>query len=275
METRKKGIFILAIASVLGLMASMMSVAVLNQGKKDVKTTAISNVKVEMKEVLVAARDLTRGTVFSREDLRLADWPKQMVPPTAFSQPEEVVGKIVKTEIFAEELITAQRVSSEDDSKGLDAIISHGMRAMTLGIDASVGASGFVHTGSKVDIVVTAQPKGTQGRQTKLVLQDIEVLAVEEESGSSQRMQSTFITLAISPENAEKLALSLDEGEIHIIVRNASDKEEVLTPGISAEELLETKTINLTQAAGAAQEVKFKVVELIVGESRTEEKFQQ
>lgn len=273
MDAKKKGILIMAVALLLGLSASMLAVKIL-ASKQMRQTKAEPAKKIEVNQLMVAAKDLALGTVISAEDIQLSTWPKKLIPRTAFSKSEDLIGKVVQAQIFAGEPVTEQRVAAQGSSKGLGVLIPPGMRAMTVEVDEELGASGFFRAGTKIDIIATGRPKGDE-KFTKIVLQDIQILSMSGEEGSSRKTPKTIVTMAIKPEDAEKLALALNEGKIHMIVRNALDEKKVATAGVSATELLKVRPLDVTEGNKGRREIEIKVVELILGDERKEEKFQR
>ena len=90
---------------------------------------------------------------------------------------------------------------------------------MTVKVDDVVGISGFVMPGSHVDIVAVITPQSQQGYNqdpvSKIVLQNIKVLATgpKIDSPENEREPNSVkaVTLQVTPEEAEKLALAANQ----------------------------------------------------------------
>jgi Flp pilus assembly protein CpaB len=85
-----------------------------------------------------------------------------------------------------------------------------------------VGVAGFVKPGDKVDIIVTASGVGETGDVAFTVLEDIEVLAVAQETEDKSQGKakvSTSVTMAVSPSDAESLALAEKIGKLRLALR--------------------------------------------------------
>ncbi|HEX8710152.1 MAG TPA: Flp pilus assembly protein CpaB, partial [Pyrinomonadaceae bacterium] len=116
---------------------------------------------------------------------------------------------------------------------------------MTVKVDEAVGVSGFIQPGALVDVVVVIDPadKGiNQDPISKVVLQNIKVLANGQnmDKPKSERDATTVkaVTLQVTPEQAEKLALAANEGKLQLIMRNSIDQGDTQTTGVNKRTLL-------------------------------------
>jgi pilus assembly protein CpaB len=110
-------------------------------------------------------------------------------------------------------------------------------------VDKVIGVSGFIHPGSRVDVLITMGTGRASLPVTKIVLENLLVLAVgpetKEKKGLEERASSTdVITLEVTPEEAEKLAMAAVEGKIQLALRNFNDMENVSTSGVTIASLL-------------------------------------
>ena len=93
------------------------------------------------------------------------------------------------------------------------------------------------------------------------------------------------VTLAVTPEDAEKLALASADGNIHLVLRNFADSDKVKTVGISMDRLLwpersapapspARKVVKRAAPAAPPAQPKTYTVEVIKGNTRSEQTFQ-
>ena len=72
---------------------------------------------------------------------------------------------------------------------------------------------------------------------SKIVLQNIKVLANGQniDKPENQREANTVkaVTLLVTPEQAEKLALAATEGKLQLVMRNSIDQSDEKTPGVN------------------------------------------
>ena len=90
-------------------------------------------------------------------------------------------------------------------------------------VDEVVGVSGFLNPGTLVDVVVTMAPGESSGSKdtiSKIVLQNIKVLAsgqnIDRPKDDREASAVRSVTLQVSPEQAEKLALASSEGRLQL-----------------------------------------------------------
>ena len=104
-------------------------------------------------------------------------------------------------------------------------MIPQGMRAVSVRVNDVVSVAGFVQPGTHVDVLATGSLGGND-RQTTTVLENVLVLAVGkslDRNASADAQTAPVITLAVSPDDAQKLALVSQEGRIQLSLRNPMD----------------------------------------------------
>jgi pilus assembly protein CpaB len=122
-------------------------------------------------------------------------------------------------------------------------LVPVGQRAVTIKVDDAIKESGFVLPNSRVDVFVSmARTASSQDRMAKLILQDVVVLAAGQavEMRDNRPVSVTTVTLALTPDQAERLALAQNEGKLTIGMRNLRDQGVVQTVGATRETLLGT-----------------------------------
>lgn len=190
----------------------------------------------------VAARDLPLGTILAAEDVKLVDWPGTSIPAGLAGTVEEVVGRGVITPVRANEPLLAAKLADPEAGGGLPIAIPPGMRAVSVEVDEVIGVAGFVLPGTRVDVLVTLDPR-QEGREpaTRVVLQNVRALAAGqsvESAGEGEPKLVPVVTLLVTPEQAEVLTLAATEGRIQLALRNTLDDAEVETPGVLVSRLL-------------------------------------
>src|SRR5437660_9183867 len=116
---------------------------------------------------------------------------------------------------------------------------------MTVKVDDVVGISGFIMPGTLVDVVVVIDPAEKAGMQdpiSKIVLQNIKVLAngqnIDKPQDQREANSVKAVTLLVTPEQAEKLALASSEGKLQLVMRNSVDQGDEQTEGVNKRRLL-------------------------------------
>ena len=284
--TRIRVVVILAV--VFGLLASVAIYRYLAQYDKIIKER-----KVATQSVVVASKELPFGAVLSDDNIQTASWPTEIVPAGALSSSQELVGRVVRTPVAIGEPVLETKLAPVGADRGLPMRVPPGMRAMTVPVNVVSSVSGFVLPDSKVDVVVTIRPETEKETMSKLVLQNLIVLAadqkLEDQDGRPMKVQS--VTLLVTPSEAEKLALASNNGDIQLVLRNPADADSAQTSGTTILKMLASKEpvqraapVPRMRPPRAVVQPKVEAekpakkpiqVEVIRGSKRTEEKFEQ
>ncbi len=198
-----------------------------------------------LNKIAVAKVAIPIGSKIIPEQIMVVQFPKESTPDGAFETPEKLAGRVAVTNIAAREPITESRLAPEGTAAGLSAIIPEGYRAMTVKVDDAAGISGFIMPGTMVDVVVVIDPREGSGMQdpiSKIVLQNIKVLAngqnIDKPKDEREANSVKAVTLQVTPEQAEKLALASSEGKLQLMMRSQIDQGDEQTPGINKRSLL-------------------------------------
>jgi len=228
----KKGITFILLAVV---MASMSAAGVYLY----LKGTPIAVAQaLETTSVVVASTDLTFGTTLKEEHLKVVEFPRSSVPAGSFSTVDSVLSQTTKVFVVGGEPILESKLSSIGG--GLSVRIPPDMRGMSIKVNEVTGVGGFVLPGDRVDVLVTIDnAAGTSNAVTKTILQDLEVLAsgAKTETKNNQNVTVQTVTVLVNPDGAEKMALAVDQGSVHLALRNPVDRH--VTEGTS----MDTRTV--------------------------------
>jgi pilus assembly protein CpaB len=189
-----------------------------------------------LSKVAVAKVQIPLGTKIVAEQVTVVQFPKESTPDGTFESPDKLVGRVAVVNIPAREPITEPRLAPEGTAAGLSAVIPEGYRAMTVKVDDAAGISGFIMPGAFVDVVVVIDPREGSGMQdpiSKIVLQNIDKPENQREANSVKA-----VTLQVTPEQAEKLALASNEGKLQLVMRNQIDQGDEQTKGVNKRELI-------------------------------------
>ena len=198
-----------------------------------------------LSKVAVAKVQIPLGTKIIAEQVTVVQFPKESTPDGTFESPDKLVGRVAVMNIPAREPITESRLAPEGTAAGLSAVIPEGYRAMTVKVDDAAGISGFIMPGALVDVVVVIDPREGSGMQdpiSKIVLQNIKVLAngqnIDKPENQREANSVKAVTLQVTPQEAEKLALASNEGKLQLVMRNQIDQGDEETKGVNKRELI-------------------------------------
>lgn len=224
---RTRLLMIGALALALGFLASAYVYRTL-QGRSGADNTA---------DVMVAANDLQVGSRVEAGDVRVIRIPAADLPPGAPRRKSDVLGHGVIIPISKGEFILPNRLAAENAGAGLPSLIPPGMRAVSVRVNEVVSVAGFVTPGTRVDVLLTGSPGGSGEQQTTTVLQNVAVLAsghTLERSSTGEAQTTAVITLLVTPDDAERLALAQQDGHIQLALRNPLDTKQDQVAAASA-----------------------------------------
>jgi pilus assembly protein CpaB len=215
--------------------------------QKQAPKQAVVMTDVQAVPVAVAAVDLAWGTKLTPEMIKTTPFMKESLPSGAFDTIDKVKGRVVIASLKAGDPIVEHRLAPETiQTGGVSAVVTQGKRAIAVKGDSVIGLAGFINPGNRVDVLVTMQDPEEKIDRTRVILQDIPVLATGTQIQKNDKGEPAPVdvyTLEMTPEESEKLALAAAEGRLQFALRNAIDTGAVETPGTTIAETLGTAAV--------------------------------
>lgn len=196
--------------------------------------------------VAVAKVDIPEGKVINRGFITKKDIPSAYVQRNAFilskgDNINDIENLVTRIPIAKDEQITKTALTSLSPDAGISLKVSPNYRAFILEVNNNI--SNLVKPGDKVDILLTfeaALKGGTKENMAATILQNITVLGVgsnlgqgldaagkaanaEKEANAAAFSDRSVLSLALTPLEAQYLALAREEGEVTIVVRSNGD----------------------------------------------------
>lgn len=216
----------------------------------------IIKVKAEATPVMVAAMDLPWGTQIASEMIKSRSFLRESLPSGYFPTSEGLVGRILIANLKQGDPLVEHRLAPVDvRTGGVSAVLPAGKRAVAVKGDKVIGISGFINPGNRVDVLVTMQDPATKKEKTKIVLENIPVLATGtqiEHNSKGDPAPVDVYTLEVTPVESEKLALASAKGKLQFALRNIIDAEKVRTSGATI-----TRTLNSLTGPTPSQKPKY------------------
>ncbi len=198
--------------------------------------------KVLTKQVVIANADIPEGAAIDRAQVVVASWPAPTVPLGAYSSIDSVVGRVTRVNVFNGEAIVPGRLAPAGTGPGLELKIPPGQRAMAVRINDIAGISGLIQPNSRVDVMVTIADQSTGKQVAKLFMENMRVLSVGTEiqrDASGRPNAAATATLAVTPEEAERLAIAMNTGSIQLVLRGYGDPAAISTAGANSQDVLQ------------------------------------
>lgn len=233
----RRPVIFVALAALAAMLASVVVYSALKKREAEVQQAMARTVYI-----VVAAADLPLGTKIDPGQVKLARWSADAMPEGAFNNPSQVVGSFVKNQFVVNEPIVANKLFLGQRTAGvMPLLIPPGMRAVSVPVDEVSDIAGFVLPHTHVDILVALSDPATGNKPfSKIVLQNVEVLAVaqEVEKKKDEPELVKVVTVLVSPQDAERLELATHQGTLRLAMRNYSDSKVVLTSGSDVSQML-------------------------------------
>ena len=234
---------LLPLAVVSGLVAAILVFVALAQSGDDGRPG--SGASGSTLRVVIAEQDIPARTEIGPEMLSVVEVPGSLAVNGALDSVEPLIGETTRYPVAAGQQVTLAGVGPQTKEDGLAFVVPKGLRALSVEVDEIRGVGGLLLPGDRVDViaVLAAEAAGVDSAVT--VLQDIEVLAVAQktqealpraeavdgaepgtDASSGQRPadaepqpDARTVTLALTPEQAQLLALIQDKGKIWLSLR--------------------------------------------------------
>lgn len=251
-------------------------------------------VEVQSTEVAVAARDLPTGTILKESDLKWTPWVASTDMGFLLVKGKvnlsDFTGAVVRDGFRAGEPVTSSRIAHARDQGFLAAVLTPGMRAMSVSLSPTAEVAGFIFPGDRVDVIMTHSfsrkdvPYLTERRISETILQNVRVLALDQRSDNQTNdpKVAQIATLEVSKKDAERLALAIDmsvgpgdKASLMLTLRSLAVEEAV--PGKTAEEQTPTWDSDVSHSFPSVngEDELIHRVQVMRGKTTTENTFEQ
>ncbi|MEN9315873.1 MAG: hypothetical protein RIS35_2266 [Pseudomonadota bacterium] len=202
-------------------------------------------------QVVVVAADVNIGQPLTANLLDRVSWSAPTLPKGAFTDPKQLEGRVVIVDLGRGEPVLESKLAPIGAKGGLSAVIPEGKRAISVRVNEVVGVAGFTLPGNYVDVMINMDDDARQQRVSKIVLERIMVLAVAQQANRDDTAPKVVnaVTLAVTPEEAEKIDLARSVGNLSLVLRNQVDVGASATGGVNKADLLGTPQVPPPAAA--------------------------
>ncbi|WP_242395469.1 Flp pilus assembly protein CpaB, partial [Anaeromyxobacter oryzisoli] len=203
----------------------------------------VAEARVPVEKVAVARVDIPVASPIAADWIALVDWPAAARPVGAVTNPATLVGRVALVPIAKGEPVLPGKLVEAGARAGLATLLAPGARAVAVRVDDVVGVAGFLHPGDRVDVIATMKPRDEAPFVSKIILQDVKVLAVgkdlEQRAKDAEKAKpATVATVMVTPEESERLALAATKGQLLLALRGIGDEAPIATTGAVPARLL-------------------------------------
>lgn len=239
MQTINKKILIVAV--IFALVTTALVYSYMAYMEKPKENTENSN-------VVIAVKTIEKNALISPGDVKMVKMARVNVNPKSVTDMGEIVGKRAKDKIYEGEQVVLDRVMI-DEKLILSYNIPQGKRAVSINVKEAVEVGDFIRPGDYVDILATfdkyeveeGNVKTVYPRTTKVILQNILVLGMGQLMDVPEKPRTDLpktATLAVAPDEAEKLVFSEEAGVLRMALRRVGDYNPVATQGAIRQDLV-------------------------------------
>jgi Flp pilus assembly protein CpaB len=210
---KQKNVILMVVAVGCGLVAAFL-------------TSQMTAKNQEMVDVLVASRDLTVGTTFTKEEIAkqvaYKKLPKESLPPVLVNNQDDLIGKKLSRPLH-----TGETFNPADLSVG-GVVIPDGYDMVSMPVNVGNAVAGFVGPGSRVDVLATVRL--TNKLHAFPLLTNMQVLAVDtvttyDKNGVFPQLNS--VSFAVKDKQALLIKMAEARGcSLSLKLRHANKKQE-------------------------------------------------
>jgi len=187
-------------------------------------------------KVVYTIKDIPEGQTIPNDALEEREVEASKIPQDAITSSSLAAGRVAKYGMSSGQIVSQHDLAPQGISLGFEARLKEGMRAVTFSVDNNSGVAGFVQPESHVDIIsmtgsgadVKAQP----------ILSDVEIIAVgstyQKAQGQTTATPTSSVTVALTPEDAQKLIKGIVASKLYLTLRNDKDHTPVATVDVSS-----------------------------------------
>ena len=175
--------------------------------------------------VVIAKVPIEAGMPIGEEMIQVVPRDREGMPESIVTDPKKVVGMVLRVPVVASEAILAEKIAPVGAS-GLTSLLQPNQRAVTTRIKTEDALAGFAKPGDKVDISLIADEvkNGKKLKRIETLLQNVVVLALNDKMSrggdpENQGQSVTTVTFALTPDEANVLALAESEGQLKLSLR--------------------------------------------------------
>ena len=243
-----------------------------------------------MQSVVVAKSDIPSQTVLKDEMLEIKEVPENLVPSDAVTEISSIINKSSKTPIFAGDVVTKKKLTTDINQNTFVGSIPPDCRAVSISVNEVTGVDGFAKPGDKVDLILVENDEN-KSVTTTVFLQNVLLLSINKNMDKSRDTKNeetgnttgeaienpSTATFALRSDEVLKLIAASKLGEIYLTLRplkptdNSSDNLAYTINSINANK--KNQQVNPPATPSAAPMINPSTLPPIPDNSKTVEVF--
>ena len=257
-------------AVLLGVVAFGVAFSAIKKRENDVKKGW------NLVPVVVAAVDISEGTVVSMEMISQRSIPEQFVTSSVVKPDSAsyIVNQKVLVPLQSGDPLLWSQFETTKAAERLSTKIQKKARAITIEAQNTTAVGGWVRPNDHVDIIGTFKDPNTGEQVAVTMLQNVIVLATGKITGTTninlipeQQRDYSNVSLLVIPEEAEILVLAKELGVLTLALRNEDDIDVLEERGRAT-----INTLLSGERTKVLQQKRFNTIQVIRGAAATDAK---
>lgn len=174
----------------------------------------------ELVPVVVAGKAITARAKLDRSMLLVRRVPRRWVVAGALNSLDSAAGRTTSVPLWAGEQVLAAHLAQSSDSAAEPGSLAPGERGAVVSVEP--GTVKVVRPGDCVDVVAVS-PSEDGLSQTSRLVSGLRVLRVSGRGEIDGGMGDPWVMLAVSPAQAQALALAEETGKVRLVLRSDAD----------------------------------------------------
>lgn len=231
MATTPGGTKILLVGAALGLVTAVLAYVYLRKMNEFPRA--------HWQPVVVAQTQIPLNAKMSPAMVTITTMPPEMILPDALREVKGVEGKVARQSIQPHEQILKSDLMMEGEIPSLAVHVPEGKRAIAIAASEVLAVGSVIKPGDHVDILATYRDPTAKEETTQMILQNVPVLAVNrgQMNPATSEGAKTSMTLAVAPEDTERLTAADRAGTLRVSLRSPNDTTIVKSSGITVKEI--------------------------------------
>lgn len=217
---KSKSFMLMILSMGFGLIAAIGISQVM--GRSQANATPIT----EMGPVVVAADHLDMKALLTTENVKIENWPLNIIPENAATSIEDITDMVICTRLSKGMPIVKSIIVNKKEAGNLS--IPEGFKVVTIKVSGDTGLGGLLDPGDKVDVIGLFKRRNARGQTqttTRTFLKALRVFSVNSLMTAREDRQkngsngSTIIGVLVTEKQSEEIYYVQRTGEIKLVLR--------------------------------------------------------
>lgn len=226
---KSKSFVLMTLSLGFGLIAALGITQVMGKNKQPKEP------KVKMGQVVVAIEHLGHKVLLDKENVRVENWPEEIIPENAVRSLEEVEEMAIMTRLSKGLPILKSDIVHKNKAMGID--IPPGFKVVAIKVSADDTIAGLLRPGDRVDVIglFKNRDRGNNDTISRTFLKGLQVFSVNSsmKATTSDRQQggskgSAIVGVLVNEKQSEDIVYVQKTGSIKLVLRGDEPTDQEL-----------------------------------------------